>query len=157
VGDVVSFTNTSTNATSYFWEFGDAATSTAVHPSHSYAEPGVYKVCLTASNQGGCNDSICKNINVRDVPVIDVPTAFSPNGDNHNDVFYVRGHGVESFQCRIYNRWGELVHTITDLNVGWDGTYAGVPQEMEVYVYTLDATLIDGNIVAEKGNITLIR
>jgi gliding motility-associated-like protein len=157
VNDVVSFTNLSINATDYFWEFGDGSTATAEHPTHSYADPGTYTVCLTASNDGGCNDSICKNLLVRDIPVIDVPTAFSPNGDNHNDVFYVRGHGVEQLECNIYNRWGELIYTITDLAIGWDGTFKGVPQEMEVYVFTLDATLIDGNIVSKKGNLTLIR
>lgn len=157
VGDDVTFTNMSTNATGYLWDFGDGNTSTDVHPVHSYSAAGTYTVCLTATNAGGCNDSICKNLLVRDKPVIDVPTAFSPNGDDKNEIFYVRGHGVETLKCDIYNRWGQLLYTITDLDVGWDGTFKGIPQEMEVYVFVLDATLIDGNTVFKKGNITLIR
>lgn len=49
----VQFTNTSTLATSYSWDFGDGASSTAESPSHTYSGPGVYKVKLTATNSAG--------------------------------------------------------------------------------------------------------
>ena len=60
-------------------------------------------------------------------------------------------------RLRIYNRWGQLLFETTDPNVGWDGTYKGVPQEQEVYIYYLDALLETGEAVTDKGNITLIR
>ena len=153
----VSFTNHSTNASSYLWDFGDGSTSMQVNPEHSYDEPGEYLVCLTAFHPNGCNDSVCQKVEARDIPVIDVPTAFSPNRDNINDMLYVRGHGVERLDFRLYNRWGQLIFTTSDLSIGWDGTYKGVEQEMEVYIYTLDATLDNGGEVYRKGNITLIR
>ncbi len=48
VGEVVSFDNTSTNAVSFLWNFGDQTTSTLKSPSHSYDTPGTYLVSLTA-------------------------------------------------------------------------------------------------------------
>ncbi|MCC7466355.1 MAG: PKD domain-containing protein, partial [Saprospiraceae bacterium] len=45
-----SFTNTSTNATSYLWDFGDGMTSTEANPVHTYTTPGVYTVTLSATN-----------------------------------------------------------------------------------------------------------
>lgn len=48
-----TFTNTSSNATSYNWDFGDSESSTASDPSHTYAEDGIYMVVLTATNDCG--------------------------------------------------------------------------------------------------------
>ena len=89
---------------------------------------------------------------------MDVPNAFSPNGDGSNDVLYVRGYGVEEMLFRIYNRWGELVFESHRLEDGWDGTYKGSPQEMEVYTFTLEGRYKNGVIApVRKGNITLLR
>ena len=64
---------------------------------------------------------------------MDVPNAFSPNGDGHNDKVYVRGYGIAKMSWQIYNRWGVLVYTGTDKNEGWDGRYKGVLQAQDVY------------------------
>jgi gliding motility-associated-like protein len=58
---------------------------------------------------------------------------------------------------RIYNRWGQKVFETTNPKQGWDGTFNGVLQPMDVYVYTLEAEFTDGNRVSRKGDITLIR
>ena len=92
-----------------------------------------------------------------EIPVIDVPNAFSPNSDGQNDVFFARGSGVDRLDLKIYNRWGELMFESNNIAIGWDGTHKGVPQEMEVYVFILDAQLADGNRVFKKGNVTLVR
>ncbi|HEX8514580.1 MAG TPA: PKD domain-containing protein [Bacteroidia bacterium] len=55
----LSFTNSSTNATSYFWDFGDGGTSILTSPSHSYTSAGTYSVKLRACNSLGC-DSLIK-------------------------------------------------------------------------------------------------
>jgi PKD repeat protein len=56
-GLTVTFNNTSTFATSYLWEFGDGTTSTAQHPTHTYAEDGLYDVKLTVTNDLGSRDN----------------------------------------------------------------------------------------------------
>jgi hypothetical protein len=56
-GNIVTFTNTSTNATGYSWDFGDFTNSSATAPTHAYAANGAYDVVLTAIN-GSCTDEI---------------------------------------------------------------------------------------------------
>ncbi|MCB9244947.1 MAG: PKD domain-containing protein [Flavobacteriales bacterium] len=63
----VSFTNTSTNATTYNWDFGDGSSSTSANPSHLYSKGGAYSVILTASNAAG-NNKITKIVNIADAP-----------------------------------------------------------------------------------------
>ena len=59
----ISFTNTSTNATSYKWDFGDGTTSTADNPSKQFTKDGTYTVKLTATG-GGTSIDASKNITI---------------------------------------------------------------------------------------------
>jgi gliding motility-associated-like protein len=87
----------------------------------------------------------------------DVPTAFSPNNDNVNDILFVRGSGIMTLDFRVFNRYGELVFETDDMEKGWDGTTNGEKQNEEVYIYYLKAVCFDGLITEKKGNITLLR
>jgi uncharacterized repeat protein (TIGR01451 family) len=71
VGEEVVFTNetTGTEPIEYLWDFGDGATSTAEHPTHAYAEAGLYTVTLTATNDLG-SDTFSAEITVGDLPVL---------------------------------------------------------------------------------------
>lgn len=65
VGNVTNFTNSSTNAISYLWDFGDGNTSTSISPSHTYAASNTYNVKLKAyAGPGTCADSITTSISV---------------------------------------------------------------------------------------------
>lgn len=152
-----TFTNKSLKADNYNWNFGDGTGSQETNPIHSYKKTGLYDVCLAVANKSGCTDTICKKVPSDVLPLADIPTAFSPNGDGVNDILFVRGAAVETMDVRIYNRWGELVFESNALNIGWDGTYKGKPQEMEAYVYVLDVKFVDGTSLHKKGNVTLIR
>jgi len=68
-----------------------------------------------------------------------IPNAFTPgNGDGKNDVFKAEVNGeIDSYELKIYNRWGELIYLTNNINDGWDGTYKGNPVKMDVYVYNL--------------------
>jgi gliding motility-associated-like protein len=126
---VFDFTNTSSNATSYLWEFGDGATSTQTSPSHTYAEtPGVYHVILYASNPAGCNDSAVIVVSVIDELIFYVPNTFTPDGDEHNNVFFPvfsSGFDGQNYTLLIFDRWGEVIFESHNVEVGWDGTYIG--------------------------------
>lgn len=155
--DSTHFTNLSKNALSYLWIFGDGAQSRVINPSHLYKKTGTFKTCLIAEGFENCNDTICKDISALIVPRIDVPTAFTPNGDdNGNDKLFVRGAAIASMEFSIYNRWGQLVFHTTSTEVGWDGTFGGKPQPMETYAYVLSATFINGETEIKRGNITLL-
>lgn len=71
VGEYINFTNQSQNAVSYYWEFGNGATSTLKNPTHSYSAEGSYNVKLTATADNGLTDRYTKTLNV----VLTPPTA----------------------------------------------------------------------------------
>lgn len=71
--DTALFSNRSTNATSFFWDFGDGDTSTATSPIHSYDSAGSYTVKFYAYNPTSCNkvDSMQGTITIKDNPIAD--------------------------------------------------------------------------------------
>ena len=87
---------------------------------------------------------------------VGLPTGFSPNGDGKNDVLYVRGNNIASMSLIIYNRLTIKIFQSNRQDVGWDGTYRGKKQDMDVYVYFLEVTLLDGRTIQKKGNVTLL-
>jgi gliding motility-associated-like protein len=86
-----------------------------------------------------------------------VPNVFSPNGDNYNDIFYVRATSIKSLKLIIYDRWGEKLFETTDVNTGWDGTFRGKMLDDGVFVWYVEAEMNSGTIYKEKGNITLLK
>jgi len=109
----------------------------------------------------GCEYIDSLKIYVEDVicdePYIFVPNAFTPNGDNNNDVIFVRGKIIEEMYFAVFNRWGEKVFESTNQDHGWDGTYKGEKAQPGVFVYYLDLTCYGHRTFNKKGNITLIR
>lgn len=89
---------------------------------------------------------------------VEVPNAFTPNGDNQNDVFLIKGTGVEAVESfEIFNRWGEKIFTTSDSSIGWDGRYKGVPQQMDTYTYQIKVrNKISKKIRTLRGNFVLI-
>ena len=103
-----------------FWDFGDGATSTDLNPNHVYADTGTYTVTYAIINEEGCTDTITKNIKIIDKVII--PNAFSPNGDNVNDLFFIEN--LEAFKnvtLKIFNRWGRLLYESDNYQNTWDG------------------------------------
>ena len=86
-----------------------------------------------------------------------LPSAFSPNNDGSNDVLYVRGAGISTIDFKVFNRFGQVVFETNDKSIGWDGTFHGQPQPIEVYCYVIKVTLIDGSSRVLKGNVSLLR
>jgi FOG: PKD repeat len=157
-----TFTNKSTGAILYNWDFGDKVGSQEINPSHFYKRTGKYTVCLVASNTEGCSDTICKVVEADVMPLVDVPTAFTPNGDGKNDVFYVRGAAIESANLAVYNRWGQKLFEVTNVPAndpayGWDGNYKGKKQPLESYAFVMSGIFIDGTTFYKKGNVTLLK
>ncbi|NJK94657.1 MAG: T9SS type B sorting domain-containing protein [Bacteroidales bacterium] len=88
----------------------------------------------------------------------DVPTAFTPGGGEANSIFKVQGYNVKQLlEFKIYNRWGNLVFSGTDLSQGWDGTYQGKAQPIDSYVYTIKVETFDGKIETKTGTLLLLR
>jgi gliding motility-associated-like protein len=92
-----------------------------------------------------------------------VPTGFTPNDDNNNDILLV--HGQESAKIldfRVFDRWGEMVFqskdfTPNDVTAGWDGTFRDKPMLPDVYVWVLEVEYLDGYKEVLHGQSTIIR
>lgn len=171
--DPITFFNISQNATDYQWDFGDGLTSIEESPVHYYTEMGNFTVTLIANNEYNCpNTFTSENLVFATASgTIEFPNAFTPNpngsnggyydpndpGQNLNDVFHPKVSGVEEYQLLIYNRWGELIFESVDVNIGWDGYYKGRLSQQDVYVWKVRARTIQGSIVNDVGDVTLIR
>ncbi|MGB0881584.1 MAG: CotH kinase family protein [Vicingaceae bacterium] len=86
-----------------------------------------------------------------------VPQAFSPNGDGENDVLMVYGNNIVSITFDVFNRWGERVFSTSSKDNGWDGSQNGENAAAGVYMYKLSVEFIDGEVVKNSGDITLVR
>ena len=114
--------------------------------------------CVTVTDANTCTSSACITISV-ETPCGDVfvPNVFSPNADGTNDIECVMGNCVQNILFVIYDRWGEVVFTSNNSKACWDGTYKGQLMNSAVFVYSLEATLLSGQKIEKKGNITLLR
>ncbi len=153
----VRFTNLSSFADSYLWNFGDSESSTEFAPVHEYNATKIYDAELIAYSVAGCTDTFRLPVNVIVNPLLDVPNAFTPGRFGVNSVVNVRGFGIDKMDWRIYNRWGQVIFKSDNKRQGWDGTYKGKLQPIDVYSYTLDVELTDGKKIRKTGDITLLR
>lgn len=97
-------------------------------------------------------------VTVLDEFSLDLPMAFTPNGDGNNDIVFVRGWGIRRLlEFRIFNRWGQEIFYTDDINQGWDGTYNGKPQNIDSYAYTVKVEFYNKRIADKKGVISLLR
>ena len=109
---VVTFTNTSTNATSYEWDFGDGQSSTESDPVHEYNEPGEYEVTLTATNECGFN-VLSQTVTVMANAVGEIPgiSEFNvyPNPNDGRFTMVLRGQGRDDLQVYFTNVLGQVI------------------------------------------------
>jgi gliding motility-associated-like protein len=158
----VNFTNTSSNATSYDWNFGDGnevITFDLSNVSNSFNNPGAYAVWLVATN-GFCSDSISTLINVNEAgqPILIVPNVLTPNGDGTNDEWFISTQNISELEVIIVNRWGNEITKIQDVTGTWDGKTPGGDEATDgTYFYKYQAKGLNGVELSGHGFITLIR
>ena len=155
----VQFFNQSIGAATWFWDFGDGSTSDLENPTHLFAETGVYEVTLTVNNSYlACPTDTTVLVHIIANGSIFVPSAFSPNGDGQNDLFFPMGEGLVNYEMIIFTRWGKEIIRLNNLNDKWDGRSSkGLAMPEGVYVYRVKAFLNNGTEIDEGGTITLIR
>lgn len=134
---------------------GGTGSSAVPIPSTNILGTKYYYVSQTINGCESPRSAIEVNIVINDE--IFVPNAFTPNGDNINDILYAYGGMIKEIEMRIFNQWGQEIFYTTDPSKGWDGTYKGKPQPSGVYMYALRAYLYSGKEVTKKGSVTLIR
>lgn len=108
-------------------------------------------------NQSGITASISNSMNFIKDSKIFFPTAFSPNGDQLNDQFFVSGQFIVKMELSIFNRWGELMFTSSKKGETWDGTFNGKPVAEDAYVWSAEVTDLAGRTYKETGTVILLR
>ncbi|MDX2002188.1 MAG: gliding motility-associated C-terminal domain-containing protein [Chitinophagales bacterium] len=141
----------------YQWNNGDVTRTISVNV------PGVY-TALYNDGSGNCPARYVFSVQDYDCEsILQIPTAFSPNGDGLNDYFTIFGKNIVKYQLEIFNRWGELVYSTTDANElndlqkGWDGRHRGELQNLAAFVYRVRATDALGVSIDKSGSFTLVR
>lgn len=78
--------------------------------------------------------------------VLEMPNAFSPNGDGYNDIYKVKEgyQSIVSFKAVIFNRWGQKLYSWDTLDGGWDGKFHGKTVKDGVYFVVVNARGADG-------------
>jgi len=158
-GDSIVLTATSTDASySYLWSpsaFFVGALNAPNAVAFVYDPSNIY---LTVTSPFGCTATDSVMYNVMACCTVTVPEAFSPNADGHNDYFRpltAGHHQLNDF--RVTNRWGTTVYESVNTDAqGWDGTYNGVPQDVDTYYWYLRYTC-DGRTYESHGDVTLVR
>lgn len=106
------------------------------------------------------NDSIMSSSNIITLfqPFsLELPTAFTPNGDGLNDSFGAVAKGAKEFKMIVYNRFGDVIFSSTDISKKWDGTIKGENAPSGGYVYQVYAEGHEGRGVDKSGKVMLIK
>ena len=146
---------------SYAWSPASGLSSATIpNPVALFANPSTgiqYKV--VAFNSNGCSDSAFIVIKIfKTLPIVFVPSAFTPNNDGLNDLFRPIAVGIKSIEYfNIYNRWGQLLFTTRINGHGWDGKINNQLQPTGTFVWMVKATDYTGADYFQKGVFTLIR
>jgi gliding motility-associated-like protein len=119
---------------------------------------------LTVQNEYACKATGTVSIKLFSGGRVNIPNGFSPNGDGHNDVFYILASEdvklLKNFS--VFNRWGQKVFQVEDAEAndprfGWNGLLNGKPAEPGTYVYFVTILFADGKTELFKGTVTLVR
>jgi len=158
------FTNGDTTAVPgiYTWFFGGNPIASTQSITQSFEETGIFGFSVSFEDNNLCGNAVdSTTISVIDVQI---PNAFTPNGDDNNSQFgLVTGGMVDVLDFRVYNRWGNTVYEVRDTDsdmARWNG---GKDNDMEnplpadVYLYYIQYQVGNSEIITARGDVTLIR
>ena len=137
----------------YSWNLG----GTSQTNMFTFTESAIVSVSV---NHFGCvsTDSVAVFVDC----FLEMPNAFTPNGDGLNNFFRPWGRNITRYEMRVFDRWGKEVYsisngTLSSADEGWNGKVNGTDAEIGVYSYYVKGTLMDNTSVERAGNVTLIR
>ena len=85
-----------------------------------------------------------------------IPNTFTPNGDDHNELFLILGNNFKTFNIQIFNRWGELMFISESSDKSWDGTFDNKKVQEGAYYYNVKVLGNDNIIVELSGTVSII-
>lgn len=153
----------------YEWRFTDETSGETFlvryeeETTYTFRESGSYSIELYITYVNG-SDSIEYSLDDAFTITItesklEVPNAFTPNGDGVNDIFKVKDgyESILSFEAAVFNRWGKKLYEWTDIAGGWDGKSGGRDVPDGAYYLVIKARGADGVNYNIKKVINLLR
>ncbi|WP_240625516.1 PKD domain-containing protein [Spirosoma pollinicola] len=138
---------------SYLWVDRNDTTKTI-----TVQQAGTYSIRVT--DPLGCTAvGLARVLNLCE-PRVNVPEAFTPNGDSMNDLLQVFTAYITDYEFRVYNRWGEVIFASNNPEQKWDGTYRGAIYPAMLYPYVVifkSEFFPDRERVIKRGSVLLIR
>jgi gliding motility-associated-like protein len=158
------FDQSTPDVKSWTWNLGDGkiVSPNTKNPVHQYTigVSATYMVKLFVVNANGCVDSTKHPVNVLPEFTFFIPNAFTPiRADGINDTFFGKGVGIVEYHIWIFDRWGNMVFSATDINTGWDGRAnngADVAQQ-DVFAWKVQLKDVFGKTHDYIGTVTLVK
>ena len=156
------FDNSSNDVTIWSYDFGDGVVESFEEGVHEYSDWTNYSILQTVSNVFGCMDTASYSVTVLPSIIINIPNAFTPDGNGHNDLFFpvLFGSEVLYFEFDIYDRWGRLMYEAASTQDGWDGTIreTGEMAPCGVYNWKMSIRTVDQPLMkTTMGSVMLIK
>jgi gliding motility-associated-like protein len=129
--------------------------------SYTFTVAGKHVITLNVVQDGDILESKSISITISDSH-LEMPNAFSPNGDGINDYFQAKTNSksIVEFHAYIFNRHGQKLYDWTDWQdekSGWDGTHNGHPVKDGVYFVYVKALGADGTEYNIRRDVNLLR
>jgi gliding motility-associated-like protein len=140
------------------WHFGDQHYRRENRVDWRYRRVGQFPLELAYQGPDGCRDTLRWRVRVLPSGSVDLPDAFSPNGDGLNDTFTFEILEVESVYLQVFDRWGQQVFAQRARVPTWDGrNRSGEDLPEGVYTYLAEIRLLNGDVIRQPGTVTLVR
>jgi gliding motility-associated-like protein len=149
--------NATGGGTIYEWTPPDNLSNPDIsNPIAILQEDQTYTVKVSTTE--GCATTDQVKIRVYKGPDIYVPTGFTPNNDNRNNILTPISVGIKEFNYfKVFNRWGQLIFSTNKINTGWDGRFGGIPQPSSTYIWMVQGKDYLGRVITKKGTVVLVR
>jgi gliding motility-associated-like protein len=161
----VHFQNLTAGGASFEWNFYNAGESFMANPRWTFPDIETttpYSICLYATNQYGCIDTLCQDVYVENVLQVFAPNSFTPDGDGLNDVFLpiVNGELNDSYRFWVFNRWGETVFFTEEVGKAWTGGFGDGDYYIQdgYYFWKIEVADIEtSKTKTYEGNVFILR
>ncbi len=115
----------------------DLSDPAIANPIITASQTGTFKYYLSSVSEAGCPNVDSMTVTV--IKRLNIPTAFSPNGDGSNDTWELEGiQDYPRISIEIYNRWGQQVYSTKGYPSPWDGKRNGSDLPIGAYYYIID-------------------
>ncbi|MDG1297873.1 MAG: gliding motility-associated C-terminal domain-containing protein [Saprospiraceae bacterium] len=161
INNILVLENQATNYIGYQWYLDGVWLPSQDILEYELTDTGYTEILMAVRHPLGCVDTIVRSIDVKPENRVFFPNAFTPNGDSKHDEFLPKGVylGLRDYKLEIYDRYGGLVFSTTDIREGWNGSYQnnGNDVPIGVYQYFVHYTEPRGKKQNLQGSITIIR